>query len=82
MSTVPNRPALLGAYETAIAEFQSVSHALTSALVDHNPPDYDFQALVASEEKAREAVVIARMRLIGLWRDSDDGEARSITRLE
>ena len=63
-------PALLRAYESAIAEFEGVSGALTGALTGRNATDDNLRALVVAEEKARETVVLARMRLINLWRES------------
>ena len=66
----PEWPALLRAYETAIAEFESVSRALTTALMERNAGDNDLSALILAEERARETVVLARMRLINLWRES------------
>ena len=61
---------LLRDYESAIAEFERVSRALTSSLNERNASNDDLRALVAAEERARETVVLARMRLINLWRDS------------
>ena len=63
-------PALLRDYESAIAEFESVSRALTTSLNERNASNEDLRALVVAEERARETVVLARMRLINLWRDS------------
>jgi hypothetical protein len=63
-------PALLRDYESAIAEFESVSRALTTSLNERNASNDDLRALVVAEERARETVVLARMRLINLWRDS------------
>ena len=63
-------PALLRAYESAIAEFEGVSGALTDALNTRNSTDDDLRALIVAEERARETVVLARMRLINLWRES------------
>ena len=63
-------PVLLREYESAIAEFERMSRALTSALTGRSATDDDFRALVAAEERARETVVLARMRLINLWRES------------
>jgi hypothetical protein len=63
-------PALLRAYESAIAEFEGASGALTAALNARNSPDDDLRALIIAEERARETVVLARMRLINLWRES------------
>ena len=63
-------PALLRDYESAIAEFERVSRALTTSLNERNASNDDLRALVVAEERARETVVLARMRLINLWRDS------------
>ena len=63
-------PALLRAYDSAIAEFDGVSSALTGALNARNSTDDDLRALIVAEERARETVVLARMRLINLWRES------------
>ena len=63
-------PALLRAYESAIAEFEGVSGALMGALTERNSTDDDLHALLVAEEQARETVVLARMRLINLWRTS------------
>jgi hypothetical protein len=63
-------PALLRDYESAIAEFERVSRALTTSLNERNANNEDLRALVVAEERARETVVLARMRLINLWRDS------------
>jgi hypothetical protein len=63
-------PVILQDYEVAIAEFDSVSRALTAALVDRNPADLDFNGLVESEERARAAVLHARTRLMNRLRDS------------
>jgi hypothetical protein len=63
-------PALLRDYEAAIAEFDSVSRALSAALVERNAADADVGALVVAEERARETVVLLRMRLMNLWRES------------
>jgi hypothetical protein len=63
-------PVILQDYETAIAEFDSVSRALTAALVERNPAELDFHGLVESEEKAREAVVLARARILNRLRES------------
>ena len=63
-------PVLLREYESAIAEFERMSRALTSALTERSATDDDFRALLDAEERARETVVLARMRLINLWRES------------
>jgi hypothetical protein len=66
----PEWPKLLSDYEAAIAEFEAVSRALTTTLNERNAGDDDFRALILAEERARETVVLARMRLINLWRES------------
>jgi hypothetical protein len=66
----PEWPALLRDYEGAIAEFDRVSRALTAVLAERNALDEDVRGLVVAEERARETVVLARMRLINLWRES------------
>jgi len=69
-------PAALRDYESAIAEFEGVSRALTTVLNERNARDDDFRALIRAEERARETVVLARMRLINLWRESGQIEHR------
>jgi hypothetical protein len=70
----PEWPGLLRDYETAIAGFDAVSRALTSALVGRSgvesASNEDFGALIAAEERARETVILARIRIINLWRES------------
>jgi hypothetical protein len=63
-------PALLSDYQEAIAEFESASRALMGALTERNATDDNLRQLVVAEERAREAVILARMRLINLWRVS------------
>jgi hypothetical protein len=63
-------PALLRAYEGAIAEFERVSRALMAVLAERNASDDEVRGLVVAEERARETVVLARMRLINLWRET------------
>ena len=66
----PEWPALLRDYEGAIAEFERMSRALTAVLAERNASDDEVRGLVVAEERARERVVLARMRLINLWRES------------
>jgi hypothetical protein len=63
-------PRLLKDYEAALAAFENASRALTLALVERHPADYRFFDFVVAEEKARDSVIVARMRLIESWRDS------------
>jgi hypothetical protein len=64
-------PTLLRAYETAVAEFEAISRALTTTLTARNPLDHDLNGLLESEEKARAAVILARQRIMERWRRSD-----------
>lgn len=66
-------PTLLKDYEAALATFENSSRALTSALTERHPADYRFFDLVVAEEKARDAVIVARMRLIARWREEFSG---------
>ena len=63
-------PALLRDYHAAVKNFESVSAALMAALSARYPLDADFLDLVTAEERLRETVILARMRLINRWRDS------------
>jgi hypothetical protein len=65
-------PALLSDYQDALKNFESVSAALYSALSAQYPLDADFLDLITVEERFRESVILARMRLINRWRDSLD----------
>jgi hypothetical protein len=63
-------PALLIAYQSALADFDRAAAAVTTALVDLSSDAEDFSALFAVEERAREAVILTRMRLMDAWRES------------
>jgi len=67
----PKWPELLRDYEAAITAFESVSRGLTAVLAEGSSGEDDFRALVAAEERARETVILARMRIINLWRESE-----------
>jgi len=60
-------PGLLADYEAAIQAFDLASRNLTAALIarDGLPG-----ALIVAEQTAREAVVLARIRLIHHWRET------------
>jgi hypothetical protein len=60
-------PGLLKDYEAALAAFESASRALTVALVERHPADSRFVDFVVAEEKARDSVIVARVRLIETW---------------
>jgi hypothetical protein len=70
MSADSTWPALLGDYQATIAEFEGASAALMGALTERNATDDDLRRLLEAEERARDAVILARMRLINLWRAS------------
>jgi hypothetical protein len=72
LSSESDWPALLQDYEAAVRNFESVSAALIAVLSAQYPPGADLLDLIAAEERSRESVVIARMRLIHLWRESLD----------
>lgn len=63
-------PVLLGRYEAAIAAYENASRAITTAMTQRNPSELDFDALVVAEVNAKDAVMLARMRLISHWRQS------------
>jgi hypothetical protein len=73
--------ALLRDYHAALKNFESVSEALTSALSACYPLDADFLDLIAAEERIRETVILARIRLINRWRDSLE-ETRPLPTIE
>jgi hypothetical protein len=70
-------PALLQDYQAALKNFESVSAALTAALTAQYSLDADLLDLIAAEERFRETVILARVRLINRWRDSI-GETHSL----
>ena len=74
-------PALLKDYEAAVKNFESVSVALTAELSAQYPLDSDFLDLIAAEERFRDTVILARMRLINRWRESLD-ETHSLPVIE
>ena len=65
-------PTLLSDYQSAVKDFESVSAALTAALSGQYPLGVDFLDLIAAEERLRETLILARMRLLNRWRDSVD----------
>ena len=71
MGDDPAWPALMTAYEAAIEEFERASKALTTALLRPGGPNGDRSALLAAEARARDGVVLTRMRLMNAWRDPD-----------
>ena len=71
MNDDPDWPALMTAYEAAIEEFERTSKALTAALLQPGGPNGDRSALLAAEARARDGVVLTRMRVMNAWRETD-----------
>jgi hypothetical protein len=63
----PDWPTVLARYEAALEQFEQASKALTTALVDRGSGAEDFDALLAAEAVARDAVVLTRMRALNAW---------------
>jgi hypothetical protein len=70
MEDDPDWRALLNDYQATLDEFERISKALTAALVDRDSATEDLPELFAAESRARDAVILARMRLVNAWRDS------------
>jgi hypothetical protein len=62
-------PALLTAYQAALEEFERVTKTLTLLLADRTSTPEDFRGVFAAEAKARDLVVLSRMRLMNAWRE-------------
>lgn len=63
MGNETDRRTLLAHYDAAVGRFEKVSTALRAALAGY-PFGPELLDLVAAEERAREAVVLARARLV------------------
>jgi len=61
---------LLREYKRALSMFEQASNALTGALVDRDTSVDDLPPLFGAESSARDAVVLSRMRIMTLWRQS------------
>ena len=61
-------PALLTDYHAALDEFERVTELLTLLLVDRTSTPEDFRGVFAAEAKARDVVILTRMRLMNAWR--------------
>ena len=70
MEDHPDWPALLEAYTAALERFERATSALTAALIDRDTSADDLPPLFAAEASARDAVVLARVRIMALWRES------------
>jgi hypothetical protein len=62
---------LLKHHDAAVSDFERVSTALRAALARY-PLSAEFLDLIAVEERAREAVLHWRARMIKLWHDNID----------
>ena len=71
MSGDPDWPALLTDYQAALEQFEVVTKALTTALLQPGGPNGETAALLAAEAGARDTVILTRMRLMNAWRDAD-----------
>lgn len=70
MEEHPDWPALLTDYHAAIEEFERVTEALTLLLADRTSTPDDFRGVFAAETKARDVVVLTRIRLVNAWREA------------
>ena len=62
-------PALLTDYQAALDEFERVTKMLTLLLADRTSTPEDFRGVFAAEARARDVVVLTRMRLMNAWRE-------------
>ncbi len=63
-------PRLLADYKSLIEGFDGVSRTLSDALAKPGEANGQLLGLITAEVQARDAVVLARTRLMNLWRDS------------
>ena len=70
MEDHPDWSALLKEYKAALEHFERATTALTAALVDRDTSADDLPPLFAGEASARDRVILARMRIGALWRES------------
>ena len=76
MTTDSDWRALLTDYKAIVDQFDVVSRALSAALAKPGDANGNLVALVAAEASARDAVVLARTRLMNLWRETQVEQAR------
>jgi len=62
-------PALLTDYQAALEDFERVTKILSLLLVDRTSTAEDFRGVFAAEAKARDVVMLTRMRLMNAWRE-------------
>ena len=74
----PDWPALLTAHLGALQEFERITKALTTAVIERNSAAADLRQLFAAESMARYAVILTRIRLVNA-NDSQPGFQLPIT---
>jgi hypothetical protein len=70
MTTDSDWPTLLANYKVIVDRFEVISRGLVAALDKPGEANGQLAALLAAEAGAREAVVLARTRLMNLWRET------------
>ena len=63
---------LLDEYQAAELEFSILASAVADKLVGRGAFDDDLNVLLAAEERAREVVILARLRIINVWRETQE----------
>jgi hypothetical protein len=71
MDIDPDWPTALADYQDALGAFERASKALTAALIDRSTSPGDLAVRLAAEASARNTVVLLRMRVVSLWRESE-----------
>jgi hypothetical protein len=71
MDVDPDWPTALADYQHALEAFERASKALTAALIDRSTSPDDLAVRFAAEASARNTVVLLRMRVVSLWRESE-----------
>ena len=63
---------LLEEYEAAELQFSILASAIADKLAGTAAFDDDLNVLLAAEERAREVVILARLRIINVWREAQE----------
>lgn len=63
-------PSLLTDYQSALENFERITKTLTLVLVDRTSSAEDVRRLIESESRARDLVILTRMRLMNAWREA------------
>ena len=71
MDIDPGWPTALADYQDALGASERASKALTAALIDRSTSPGDFAVRLAAEASATNTVVLLRMRVVSLWRESE-----------